>query len=79
MPQIEVNEEQILRALDQLSPSARRAALGRLISGLDALDRLVDRNRLRLEALCRDRGLEFNRLTEEERERLIDELLHQSR
>jgi len=78
MPQIEVNEDQVLRALDQLSPTAKRAALARLIRGFDALDRLVARNRDRIEAICRKRGLEFARLTEEERERLIDDLLHQA-
>jgi hypothetical protein len=78
MPQIEVNEEQVLRALDQLSPTARRAALAKLIRGYDALDQLVERNRGRIETLCQERGVEFARLTEEERERLIDELLHQA-
>ncbi len=51
MPQIEVNEEQVLRALDQLSPTARRTALAKLIRGYDALDRLVERNRERVEAM----------------------------
>jgi hypothetical protein len=78
MPQSEVDEDQVLRALDQLSPAARRAALARLIRGFDALDRLVDRNREGIEALCRARGLEFARLTEEEREQFIDDLLHQA-
>ena len=78
MPQIEVNEDQVLRALDQLSPTAKRAALARLIRGLDALDRLVARNRDRIEAICRERGLDFACLTEDDRERLIDDLLHQA-
>ena len=78
MPHIEVNEEQILRALDQLSPAARRTALAKLIQGYDALDRLVARNRDRIEAVCRERGVEFAQLTEEERERLIDDILHQA-
>ncbi len=78
MPQIEVNEEQIVRALDQLSPTARRTALAKLIRGYDALDRLIERNRDRIEAVCRERGVEFARLTEEEREQLIDDLLHQA-
>jgi hypothetical protein len=78
MSQNEVNEDQVLRALDQLSPAARRKALARLIRGFVVLDRLVDRNRERIEALRRARGLEFGRLTEEERERFIDDLLHQA-
>ena len=77
MPQIEVNEEQVLRALDQLSPTARRSTLAKLIRGYDALDRLVERNCDRVEAMCRERVIEFARLTEEEREQLIDDLLHQ--
>ncbi|HLC26945.1 MAG TPA: hypothetical protein VJM80_09260 [bacterium] len=76
MPKIEVNEEQILIALEQLSPAARRVALGKLIGGLERLDRLVDRNREKIESICRDRGLDFSRLTEEEREALVDEILH---
>jgi hypothetical protein len=78
MPQIDVNEEQVLRALDQLSPTARRQALAKLIPGYDALNRLVERNRGRIEAVCRERGLDFSRMTEEERERLVDDLLHQA-
>jgi hypothetical protein len=79
MPQIEVNEEQLLRALEQLSPTARRTALAKLIRGYEALDRLVERNRVRVDALCRERGQEFARLTEEERERLIDDIIHETR
>ncbi len=77
MPQIEVNEEQILSCLDQLSPKARRIALLRLISGLERLDRMVERNRAKLEEICRERGLDFSRLTEEKREALVDDMLHE--
>lgn len=76
MPQIEVNEEQVLKALEQLSPAAKRMALARLIPGLAQLDRLVEQNRPRLEALCRERGIDFSALSEEEREAFIDNLLH---
>jgi len=76
MPKIEVNEKQILDVLDQLSPAARRLALAKLIAGLEQLDRLVERNRAKIEAICRERGLEFSRLTEEERGALVDDILH---
>ena len=77
MPTIEVNDEQILRCLDQLSPTGRRAALRKLIGGLERLDRLVETNRRKIEALSRVKGREFSSLTEEEREALIDEILHE--
>lgn len=77
MPTIEVNDEQILRCLDQLSPAGRRAALQKLIGGLDRLDLLVERNRPKLESVCRARGVEFSKLTEEQREALVDEMLHE--
>ncbi|MBI3990360.1 MAG: hypothetical protein HY347_12185 [candidate division NC10 bacterium] len=76
MPKIEVSDEQILSCLEQLSPAARRVALAKLIGGLERLDRMVERNRGRIEAICRERGLDFSRLTEEEREALVDEILH---
>ncbi len=77
MPKIEVNDEQILGCLDQLSLAARRVALAKLIGGLERLDRLVERNREKIGLICRERGLDFSRLTEEEREALVDEVLHE--
>lgn len=77
MPTIEVNDEQILRALDRLSPAGRREALRKLLGGLERLDRLVETNRGKLEALSLAKGREFSRLTEEERAALIDEFLHE--
>ena len=77
MPTIEVSDEQILRCLDQLSPAGRRAAIQKLIDGLERLDLLMERNRPKLELVCLARGLEFPKLTEEAREALIDEILHE--
>ena len=77
MPKIEVPEEQILESLEQLSPKARKEALRRLLPTPDFLARAVQRNLPRLEALARQRGLDWSRLTEDERESLIDEILHE--
>ncbi len=77
MPTIEVNDEQILRCLDQLSQTGRRAALRKLIGGLERLDRLVEKNRGKLEALSRAKGQDFSSLTAEQREALVDEILHE--
>ena len=77
MPTIEVNDEQILRCLEQLTPAGRRAALLKLIRGLEQVDRLVERNRVKLETLCRERGAQFSQLTEDGREALVDKILHE--
>jgi hypothetical protein len=38
---------------------------------------MVDRNRERLREICRERGLDFSSLSEEEKEALIDQMLHE--
>jgi len=77
MPKIDVGEEQILDSLDELSPQARRDALRRLLPKAAFLERAIERNRPRIEAVARQRGLSWESLTEEGREKLVDELLHE--
>lgn len=77
MPQIDLPEQQILELLDQLSPSGRRQAIRRLLPMAEFLDAEAERNRPHLEDLARQRGLDWNLLTNEERERLVDDLLHE--
>ncbi len=75
LPQL--NEEQILEALNQLSPTGKRKVLSKLIGDLEEFDRIVDRNQEKLRAICIERGIDFSNLTEEEREELVDEILHE--
>lgn len=77
MPQIEISEEQILDSLDRLSPKGRREAVLRLVAGASTLDRTVDTLQPRLTALAKQRGLDWNHLSDEERERLVDDILHE--
>jgi hypothetical protein len=77
MPKIDVPEDQILQSLDQLSPRARREALRRLLPSAAYLERAVQRNLPRIEELARRRGADWNSMTEEQREQLIDEILHE--
>jgi hypothetical protein len=77
VPQIEVSEQQILDSLDRLSPKGRREAVLRLVAGASTLDRTVERLQPRLVALARQRGLDWGRLSDEERERLVDDILHE--
>lgn len=77
MPQIEVSEQQIVDALDRLSPKGRREAVRRLIAGASVLDRTIETLQPRLAEIARQRGVDWAKLSDEERERLVDEILHE--
>jgi hypothetical protein len=77
MPQIDVTEQQLLDALDRLSPKGRREAVRRLVAGASVLDRTVDTLQPRIVELAKQRGLDWAKLSDEERERLVDEILHE--
>ena len=77
MPQIEVSEQQILDALDRLSPRARREAVRRLVAGASKLESIMDSVQPRIVELARQRGLNWAGLSDEERERLVDDILHE--
>jgi len=77
MPQIDVSEEQILDALDRLSPSGRREAVRRLIAGASVLDRTINTLQPRIVEIARQRGLDWAKLSDEERERFVDDILHE--
>ena len=77
MPTIDIPEEQILRWLEELSPRARREAIRRLLPAADYLHRAEERYRSRIEALARERGQEWGSLSDEQREELIDVILHE--
>lgn len=77
MPQIDTRDKQILDSLDRFSPQGRRQAVLRLVAGASALDRAVERFQPRLIAMATQRGLDWSRLSDEERERLVDDILHE--
>jgi len=72
----ESKDQEILETLDRLSPLGKRKALVRLIRDLERLDRMVDRNQNKLRSLCKKKGLDFASLTELQREKLIDRIIH---
>ena len=74
---LEIPEAQLVEWVQQLPLAAKQSVLRALIPRLDELEVLVDYGSQRVRALCAERGLNWDELTEDERERLIDELLHQ--
>ena len=67
MPQIDVSEQQILDALDRLSPKARHEAVRRLIAGASPLDLIISTLQPRIVEVARQRGLNWAALSDEER------------
>jgi predicted Fe-S protein YdhL (DUF1289 family) len=74
---VEVSESQVVEWVQQMSSEAKHEVLRALIPRLDAFEALVDYGSQRIRALCVERGLDWDSMTEQERERLIDELLHE--
>ena len=73
-----VPESQVIEWVRQLSPEAKLDVLRILVPKLDELEALVDYGSQRMRDLAADRGIDWDSLTESERECLIDELLHES-
>jgi hypothetical protein len=48
-----------------------------LLPGSQFLDQVIERLRPRIEALASERGLDWSSLSDEAREQLVDELLHE--
>ncbi len=76
--QLELPESQVLKLVRQLSPAGKRAALFELIPALDELDTLVDYGDERIRALCAERDIEWDTLTENQRMQLVDSMLHEN-
>jgi predicted Fe-S protein YdhL (DUF1289 family) len=74
---VEVSESQVVEWVQQMSPEAKHEVLKALIPRLDAFEALVDYGGERIRVLCTERGLDWDSMTEKDRERLIDELLHE--
>ncbi len=63
----------------QLSPLGKRKILQALIAIDTArLEQLVDYGESKIRAVCAARGLDWDALTETQREPLIDEILHEA-
>lgn len=75
---LQVPESQVIEWIRQLSPSGKQAVLKALIPQLDKLESLLDYGSQRIRALCAERDVAWDSLSEDEREQLIDELLHEA-
>ena len=80
MPSLELTDEQVVDLVRQLPPERQRAALLALASG--AAGRRAERMQFAEEQLrrrCAERGLDWDRMTDDEREAFVDSLIHEDR
>jgi hypothetical protein len=74
---LQVPEAQVLEWVQQLSPSAKQQVIRTLLPELDRLEALVDYGGQRVRSLCAQRGVNWEALSDAEREALIDAWLHE--
>jgi hypothetical protein len=80
MPTLELTDAQVVELVKQMPPERRRAALLALAAG--AAERREERTQYAEEQLRRataERGLEWDTMSEDQREDFIDDLLHEDR
>jgi hypothetical protein len=78
MSVLELNDEQVISLVRQLPAAMKRTAL--LALAQDAQGRREERMRFgetQLRRACAERGLDWDRLTEDEREAFVNDLLHE--
>jgi hypothetical protein len=78
MSALELNDEQVIAMLRQLPAARKRTAL--LALAQDAQARREERMRFgeaQLRRACAEHGLDWDRLSEDERETFVDDLLHE--
>jgi hypothetical protein len=78
MSALELNDEQVISLVRQLPAARKRTAL--LALAQDAQTRREERMRFgeaQLRSVCAERGLDWDRMSEDERETFVDDLLHE--
>ncbi|PKO23463.1 MAG: hypothetical protein CVU38_03925 [Chloroflexi bacterium HGW-Chloroflexi-1] len=75
---LDIPEAQMIAWVRQLSPRGKRTVLKTLIPQLDEFEALVDYGEQQMRDLCARRGLNWGQLTEDERQQLVDRLLHEA-
>ena len=73
---LQVPESQVIEWVRHLSPSGKQAVLRSLIPDMDQWETLVTYGEQRARTLCAERGVNWDALSDDERQKWVDELLH---
>ena len=77
---VELTTDQVVGFVQQMPAEERRALLLAIAEQAAAnREARIDRAEAQLQQLCTDRGLDWDRMTETERENFVDDLIHEDR
>jgi len=77
MPTLELSATQVVELVRQLGPEQKRAALFALAEeACEQREARIDHAEGQLRRLCTERGLDWDTMSEDEREELTDDLVH---
>ena len=80
MPTLELSDAQVVELVKQMPPERQRAALLALAAGAaQCREERMQYAEGQLRRVTAERGLEWDRMSEDQREEFIDELLHEDR
>jgi len=80
MPTLELTDEQVVELVKQLPPERQRAALLALAAGAtQQREQRMNCAEEQLRRACAERGLDWDKMSEAEREGFVDDLMHEDR
>jgi len=78
MVTLTLSDQQIVDLVKQLPPMAKQTVLDVLLAEREAWwDMTLAKSEDKLRKLARQRGLDWNKMSEDERENFVDDLLHE--
>lgn len=75
---LEIPEKQLVEWVQRLSPSVKQPVLRALIPEMDALEQLLQYGNERIHEVAAQRGIDWESLNEQQREKLINDILHEA-
>ncbi|NCP16865.1 hypothetical protein GW866_07460 [bacterium] len=75
---LEIPEPQLVEWVRRLSPAVKQSLLRVLIPEMDTLEQLLQYGDQRIRDVASRRGIDWASLNEQQREKLIDDILHEA-
>jgi len=75
---LEIHEAQLIEWVQKLSPTVKQSLLRALIPEMDTLEQLLQYGNERIREVATQRGVDWDNLNEQQREKLINDILHEA-